>query len=85
MNVLYPMIGGKLRKTTSGADRSQAGLIWWGVDPVKEKTMPQTARNIADNANETDDGQPANKKPVANFRLASVASLRRLIGLPPEW
>ena len=34
--------------------------------------MPQTARNIADNANETDAGQPANKKPVANFRLASV-------------
>lgn len=34
--------------------------------------MPQTARNIAASANETDASQPANKKPVANFRLASV-------------
>jgi hypothetical protein len=30
------------------------------------------ARNVAANANETDAGQLANKKPVANFRLASV-------------
>jgi hypothetical protein len=32
----YPLIGGKLREKTSGADRSQAGYIWWGSDPVKE-------------------------------------------------
>src|SRR5579862_2700398 len=31
-----PMIGGKLRKETSGADRSQAGGVCWGLDPVKE-------------------------------------------------
>src|ERR1700684_988128 len=31
-----PKIGGKLRKETSGADRSQAGYICWGSDPVKE-------------------------------------------------
>src|SRR5271154_830216 len=31
-----PMIGGKLRKETSGADRSQAGSVCWGVDPVEE-------------------------------------------------
>src|ERR1700677_146550 len=31
-----PKIGGKLRKETSGADRSQAGQICWGSDPVKE-------------------------------------------------
>jgi hypothetical protein len=34
--------------------------------------MSQTARNLAANTNETDAGQPANKKPGANFRLASV-------------
>jgi hypothetical protein len=32
----HPMIGGKLRQEASGADRSQAGLFWWGSDPVKE-------------------------------------------------
>ena len=32
----YPTIGGKLREETSGADRSQAGYICWGSDPVKE-------------------------------------------------
>jgi hypothetical protein len=37
-----------------------------------EETMSQTARNVAANANETDAGQPANKKPVANFKLAGV-------------
>src|SRR5437867_13121344 len=31
-----PTIGGKLRKKTSGVDRSQAGCCWWGSDPVKE-------------------------------------------------
>src|SRR6202034_2925545 len=31
-----PTIGGRLRKETSGVDRSQAGLFWWGLDPVKE-------------------------------------------------
>ena len=31
-----PKIGGKLRKETSGADRSQAVSVWWGLDPVKE-------------------------------------------------
>src|SRR5258707_187970 len=31
-----PTIGGKLRKETSGVDRSQAGLFWWGMDPEKE-------------------------------------------------
>src|SRR5580693_7248539 len=31
-----PVIGGKLRKETSGADRSQAGYLCWGSDPVKE-------------------------------------------------
>jgi hypothetical protein len=29
-------IGGRLREGTSGVDRSQAGLSWWGLDPVKE-------------------------------------------------
>jgi hypothetical protein len=32
----HPMIGGKLREKTSGADRSQAGYLCWGWDPVKE-------------------------------------------------
>ena len=32
----HPTIGGKLREETSGADRSQAGYVWWGIDPVKE-------------------------------------------------
>src|SRR5271170_6789943 len=32
----HPTIGGKLREETSGADRSQAGYICWGSDPVKE-------------------------------------------------
>jgi hypothetical protein len=36
MNVLSPEIGGKLRKATSGVDRSHAGSFWWGSDPVKE-------------------------------------------------
>ena len=31
-----PTIGGKLREVTSGVDRSQAGCISWGPDPVKE-------------------------------------------------
>src|SRR6266853_2692836 len=31
-----PRIGGKLRRETSGVDRSQAGSFWWGLDPVKE-------------------------------------------------
>src|SRR6202167_2730093 len=31
-----PTIGGKLREETSGADRSQAGYMCWGSDPVKE-------------------------------------------------
>src|SRR5580704_11123112 len=31
-----PTIGGRLRKKTSGVDRSQAGCCWWGSDPVKE-------------------------------------------------
>lgn len=31
-----PTIGGRLRKGTSGVDRSQAGLFCWGIDPVKE-------------------------------------------------
>src|ERR1017187_5776534 len=31
-----PVIGGKLREETSGADRSQAGFACWGSDPVKE-------------------------------------------------
>ena len=31
-----PAIGGKLREETSGVDRSQAGSLWWGLDPVKE-------------------------------------------------
>jgi hypothetical protein len=34
--------------------------------------MSQTAKNTAADSNETDAGQSANKKPVANFRLASV-------------
>lgn len=34
--------------------------------------MSQTARTVAANANETDASQPANKKPVAHFRLAGV-------------
>ena len=32
----YPRIGGKLRGGTSGVDRSQAGSVCWGFDPVKE-------------------------------------------------
>src|SRR6185503_12989049 len=31
-----PTIGGRLRKETSGVDRSQAGSLCWGSDPVKE-------------------------------------------------
>lgn len=31
-----PTVGGKLRKATSGVDRSQAGYSSWGMDPVKE-------------------------------------------------
>jgi hypothetical protein len=31
-----PTIGGRLRKGTSGVDRSQAALFCWGIDPVKE-------------------------------------------------
>src|SRR5262249_13042829 len=31
-----PTIGGRLRKGTSGVDRSQAASCWWGSDPVKE-------------------------------------------------
>jgi hypothetical protein len=31
-----PAIGGKLRKETSGVDRSQAGCCLWGIDPEKE-------------------------------------------------
>jgi hypothetical protein len=27
---------GRLRKETSGVDRSQAGFSVWGIDPVKE-------------------------------------------------
>jgi hypothetical protein len=34
--------------------------------------MPQTARNIAADADESNVNQPANKKPVAIFRIASV-------------
>ena len=30
-----PTIGGKLRKRTSGVDRSQAGSCCWGVRPRK--------------------------------------------------
>src|SRR5580693_2575204 len=33
---LAPTIGGKLRKETSGVDRSQAVFRCWGSDPVKE-------------------------------------------------
>ncbi len=32
----HPTIGGRLRKETSGVDRSQAELCCWGLDPVKE-------------------------------------------------
>jgi hypothetical protein len=32
----YPLIGGKLREEASGVDRSQAVLVYWGNDPVKE-------------------------------------------------
>src|SRR5947209_19741379 len=32
----HPMNGGKLRKETSGVDRSQAVSACWGPDPVKE-------------------------------------------------
>ena len=28
--------GGRLREETSGVDRSQAGCVCWGLDPVKE-------------------------------------------------
>ncbi len=35
-----PKSGGKLREETSGVDRSQAGSVCWGADPVKE--MGQT-------------------------------------------
>jgi hypothetical protein len=31
-----PRHGGKLREATSGVDRSQAGSVCWGLDPVKE-------------------------------------------------
>src|SRR5437879_6585811 len=31
-----PTIGGRLREETSGVDRSQAGSLCWGLDPVKE-------------------------------------------------
>ena len=31
-----PTIGGRLRKETSGVDRSQAASCWWGLDPGKE-------------------------------------------------
>jgi hypothetical protein len=31
-----PKIGGRLRKGTSGVDRSQAASVCWGLDPVKE-------------------------------------------------
>src|ERR1041384_8464305 len=31
-----PTIGGRLREETSGVDRSQAGSLCWGSDPVKE-------------------------------------------------
>src|SRR5580693_10003348 len=31
-----PTIGGKRREETCGVDRSQAGYVWWGLDPVKE-------------------------------------------------
>ena len=31
-----PTIGGRLRKETSGVDRSQAVSLCWGFDPVKE-------------------------------------------------
>jgi len=31
-----PTIGGRLRREASGVDRSQAALLWWGGDPVKE-------------------------------------------------
>ena len=31
-----PTIGGRLRKETSGVDRSQAGFCLWGIDPEKE-------------------------------------------------
>jgi hypothetical protein len=31
----YPMIGGKLREETSGADRSQAASVCWGFGPRK--------------------------------------------------
>jgi hypothetical protein len=31
-----PTIGGRLRKETSGVDRSQAVSRWWGSDPVEE-------------------------------------------------
>src|SRR5215813_2238193 len=33
---LAPTIGGRLRKGTSGVDRSQAGCECWGLDPEKE-------------------------------------------------
>src|SRR5579859_2065516 len=33
---LAPTIGGRLRKETSGVDRSQAGYCWWGLDPEEE-------------------------------------------------
>ena len=36
----HPMIGGKLRKETSGVDRSQAGCECWVFDP--EKVIGQT-------------------------------------------
>jgi hypothetical protein len=31
-----PLVGGKLREEASGVDRSQAVLVCWGLDPVKE-------------------------------------------------
>lgn len=32
----YRLARGKLRKRTSGVDRSQAVSACWGIDPVKE-------------------------------------------------
>ena len=32
----HPTVGGRLRRETSGVDRSQAGFACWGTDPEKE-------------------------------------------------
>ena len=32
----HPTVGGRLRRETSGVDRSQAVSAGWGSDPVKE-------------------------------------------------